>query len=613
MKEHTPLNAKTLLCLPAMILLVAIAGCHNPTQYTTNSPQPITLIPTLTPFVAYTVQLTQAAPTRPATSAEITASPGLPTLTPATPMASPDKYQLRDGTEQDALANVELMWVYWQWFEHNQAGYHGYTANGVQKYIAVAVQEARLRFPTLDEAEALEWEIAYALAKAGDQLASEWLARLIERSLNEGSIAIEQLHAWNKLQAFHRYDEPEVMEAYNLFADSRDAYVLRVGELDGVAFSIAPSASGTYVVRPIASFWLTAHRTGFRVVVGDHNHNGVPEVAVSHSFQAGSGPSFGLTALHIYEWHNNTWVDLTGPGIYEPNSFADWHYALGVRGQAAQVVFATLPNVEQWPFCTWKMTHIFGWDGRRYTLQLSEIEVPKQLRSPVEVMCFQDVWDWAITAKVYSPTIVLMEHTLKNWPSPETDLGMPFSTFEEKFGPAYRVFFEFQLGRFYALAGNPKQAQMVLNRIVSLPADTHNARYLAIAQMYLEHLAQVEVAEQFLIDRFGFNEGLSLDYLTSGLDMPLPLVPDIASIEKSIFLDEDIPTAVQQINAALPHCQRKEYEPYDCGRLHYFLGLAHELSGNEQDAVKAYWQLWQQYPDSLYTVMARQRLKSTTP
>jgi len=56
----------------------------------------------------------------------------------------------------------------------------------------------------------------------------------------------------------------------------------------------------------------------------------------------------------------------------------------------------------------------------------------------------------------------------------------------------------------------------------------------------------------------------------------------------------------------------KEYgcKTHRCDQLYYLLGLTNELMGEEQAAVDAYLQLWTNYPDSPYTIMARSKLKA---
>ncbi len=52
---------------------------------------------------------------------------------------------------------------------------------------------------------------------------------------------------------------------------------------------------------------------------------------------------------------------------------------------------------------------------------------------------------------------------------------------------------------------------------------------------------------------------------------------------------------------------------YRCDQVQYLLGLTSELLGDEQAALDAYLQLWEEYPDSFYTVMARSKLVSVSP
>jgi hypothetical protein len=50
-----------------------------------------------------------------------------------------------------------------------------------------------------------------------------------------------------------------------------------------------------------------------------------------------------------------------------------------------------------------------------------------------------------------------------------------------------------------------------------------------------------------------------------------------------------------------------------CDQIQYLLGLTNELLGDEQAALNAYLQLWKEYPDSLYTIMARAKLVPVSP
>lgn len=50
-----------------------------------------------------------------------------------------------------------------------------------------------------------------------------------------------------------------------------------------------------------------------------------------------------------------------------------------------------------------------------------------------------------------------------------------------------------------------------------------------------------------------------------------------------------------------------------CPKFHYLLGLANELSGNEQGAARAYVTLWSEFPRNPFTTMARLKLEGIPP
>jgi hypothetical protein len=65
--------------------------------------------------------------------------------------------------------------------------------------------------------------------------------------------------------------------------------------------------------------------------------------------------------------------------------------------------------------------------------------------------------------------------------------------------------------------------------------------------------------------------------------------------------------------------QLNESELFDCeaanrcDQVQYLLGLTNELLGDEQGALNAYLELWKEYPDSFYTIMARAKLVPVSP
>ena len=69
------------------------------------------------------------------------------------------------------------------------------------------------------------------------------------------------------------------------------------------------------------------------------------------------------------------------------------------------------------------------------------------------------------------------------------------------------------------------------------------------------------------------------------------------------------PVLVRETLLGLKQSKNYGCKTYPCDQLYYFLGLANELADDKSSAVDAYLQLWKEYPDSPYTIMARSKLE----
>ena len=78
-----------------------------------------------------------------------------------------------------------------------------------------------------------------------------------------------------------------------------------------------------------------------------------------------------------------------------------------------------------------------------------------------------------------------------------------------------------------------------------------------------------------------------------------------------IFTGSD-PAIVRETLLGLKNSKNYDCKTYRCDQLYYFLGLANELVDDQQSAVDAYLQLWIEYPESPYTIMARSKLERIT-
>ena len=63
------------------------------------------------------------------------------------------------------------------------------------------------------------------------------------------------------------------------------------------------------------------------------------------------------------------------------------------------------------------------------------------------------------------------------------------------------------------------------------------------------------------------------------------------------------------LTAVLAELRAQEELTWAIPRPLYLLGLAYELSGDEANAVDAYWTLWQTFPESPYALLAQAKLE----
>lgn len=79
--------------------------------------------------------------------------------------------------------------------------------------------------------------------------------------------------------------------------------------------------------------------------------------------------------------------------------------------------------------------------------------------------------------------------------------------------------------------------------------------------------------------------------------------------ETLIFEEQDYATAVSILTVIANELDTDDWRARRLPEMLYFLGLAHELQGQEDEAVAAYWQLWHDYPTDPYALMAAAKLE----
>jgi hypothetical protein len=84
----------------------------------------------------------------------------------------------------------------------------------------------------------------------------------------------------------------------------------------------------------------------------------------------------------------------------------------------------------------------------------------------------------------------------------------------------------------------------------------------------------------------------------------------IAQIERTLFDDVDFGQArVALLDLLDTNLIGPENGTEVRTHLRFLLALTYELSGNENTAVDLYWQLWNEFPDSPYTLVIRHKLE----
>ena len=98
-------------------------------------------------------------------------------------------------------------------------------------------------------------------------------------------------------------------------------------------------------------------------------------------------------------------------------------------------------------------------------------------------------------------------------------------------------------------------------------------------------------------------------HANNSLDLPFEVALD--SAESFIFEHNDFASAIPILTTIV-----NEFDPnieysyqFSLPKTLYLLGLAHELQGNESQAVAAYWQLWHDHPTDPYALMAASKLE----
>jgi len=393
------------------------------------------------------------------------------------------------------------------------------------------------------------------------------------------------------------------------------------------------------------------------MTVVDRNGNQRSEVQVIET-SFGIGNSGCVSLIYLYGWRgdslNGAFVDLAKDitevriGYDYGDCEKPWEFGpADASGAQPIIAFWRIYNhagSECPPYERW-ISHI--WAGQSYQ-RFSEGVVPFGYSGSLK--CAVGWANWA--GGLSDETIALLATALQNW-SKDID---------EQYGPAAQDFFRFKLGVWYARRGQNELARAELQRVRDHPANPEFDAASQMARVYLATYpskgtdAACQAVQEIIDERFAGTPpgGLTYDLefaknkigfvdyswkygpqfvcepewatpwpwignAKNYLPEMTPQDQEIAHIEKLLFQTGDVSQGLQRLLNLLddpiiePYHSSFEEPPRIKLYLLYLLGLAYELSGDEHNAVKTYWQLWRDYPDSPYTLIARRKLAAVGP
>jgi len=432
----------------------------TPTNTITPSPRfTFTPKPTRTPTFAPT-STASATPTL------------LPSLTPAFPSEHNDQYEMVLWTPELADQLIEILEVYPDTLSSFARGDDNQGYYDAFQYALFAQREALLRFPTAPQAEEWQWQLAYNLARTGDQSAGEVYASLITQELNRGDTTLDELYSWGL-----KRDPQLLIESFPLGSGgenlSSNLVKVTAGENGSSYFWLIEGVTG------YSSHGLTSD---FDFVRPNQIDNFLVKLLGADSEVVGIFPSKVHESLYytipsvfslLQQPPQELSFSLFSPPAIGPDFTNYWQPVESGDGygdlQFSDAVF---------PACPVTVTHPYRWNGKEFTF----IEDTYQIAPDLDLLSYCEiVVNHSINLWGLEPTVLLMETLLPDWPPEKTTTGKdyPDDALDE---------WRYRLSIYHALLANQDQATGYAQLILDDPASPESrwiepaAEFLAIYQ-----------------------------------------------------------------------------------------------------------------------------------
>ncbi|MCK4724687.1 MAG: hypothetical protein KAT29_02740, partial [Anaerolineales bacterium] len=402
----------------------------TPTNTTTPLPRfTFTPKPTRTPTIGPT-STASATPTL------------LPSLTPAFPSEHNDQYKLVLWTPELAEQLIKILEVYPDTLSSFARGNDNQGYYDAFQYALFSQREALLRFPTASQAEEWQWQLAYNLARTGDQNAGEVYASLITQELNRDDTTLDELYSWGLKR------DPQLLI---------ESFPLESGEeiLSSNLVKVTAGENGS------SYFWLIEGLTGytshsltsdFDFIRPNRIDNFLVKLLGTISEVVGIFPSIVHESLHytipsvfslLQQPPQELSFALFSPPAIGPDFKNYWQPVESGDGygdlQFSDAVF---------PACPVTVTHPYQWNGLQFTF----IEDTYQIAPDLDLLSYCEiVVNHSINVWGLEPTVLLMETLLPDWPPEKTTTGKdyPDDALDE---------WRYRLSIYHALLANQDQA-----------------------------------------------------------------------------------------------------------------------------------------------------------
>ena len=341
----------------------------------------------------------------------------LPSITPAYPSEHNDQYELVLWTPDLANQLIDILEVYPETLSSFARGDDNQGYYDAFQYALFAQREALLRFPSGSQADTWQWQLAYNLARTGDQTAGDVYAKLITQELNRDNTSLDELYVWGLKQ------DPQLLI---------ESFLLEPGEnvLSSNLVKVTAEENGsTY-------FWLIENSTGFSSSSLTSNFDFINPNTIDNfivNSLGSSGEVVGIfpTRIHaslhyrppsifglITQPPEQLPFALFSPPAIGPDFNNHWQ-PIEVGDEPGDLQFIDVI----FPACPVTVSHSYNWNGLEFTFinDTYQISPDPDLLSYCEYVVNHSINVWGL-----EPTIQLMETLLPIWPPETTTTGKDY-------------------------------------------------------------------------------------------------------------------------------------------------------------------------------------------